>query len=145
MKTVLFLCTGNAARSQMAEGLVNARLGREWRAASAGVAPKGLDPQAVRAMSEIGIDISGHRSKPLGEFIGRPFDLVVTLCDDAAEQCPVWPGAARKMHLPFDDPGRVRAQGGGEAEVLAVMRRVRDEMLQQLPEALRQPERTVGP
>jgi arsenate reductase len=145
MKTVLFLCTGNAARSQMAEGLVNARLGREWRAASAGVAPKGLDPQAVRAMSEIGIDISGHRSKPLGEFIGRPFDLVVTLCDDAAEHCPVWPGAARKMHLPFDDPGRVRAQGGGEAEVLAVMRRVRDEMLQQLPEALRQPERTVGP
>ena len=143
MKTVLFLCTGNAARSQMAEGLVNARFGGEWRAVSAGVTPKGLDLQAARAMAEIGVDISGHRSKSIQEFAGQNFDLVLTLCDDAAQRCPLWPGAALKMHLPFDDPGRFRAEGGGEAEVLAVMRRVRDEMLLRLPEALRQTERTV--
>jgi len=152
MRTVLFLCTGNAARSQMAEGWVNARLGGEplwgasrWRAASAGVDPKGLDPKAVQAMAEIGIDTSGQRSKHVNEFVGQNFDLVVTLCDDAAARCPVWPGAGHKLHLPFDDPGRVRAEGGGEAEVLAVMRRVRDEMILQLPDALRQSERTVTP
>jgi len=145
MKTVLFLCTGNAARSQMAEGLVNARYGSQWRAASAGVEPKGLHPKAVQVMAEIGIDISGQRSKHVSEFEGESFDLVVTLCDDAAARCPVWPGAARKLHLPFDDPGRVRAEGGGEAEVLAVGRRVRDEMILQLPDALRQSERTVTP
>jgi arsenate reductase len=115
VKTVLFLCTGSAARSQMAEGLVNARFGDRWHAASAGVAPKGLDPKAVQAMAETG---------------------------DAAAHCPAWPGAARKTHLPFDDPGRIRAEGG-DVEVLAVMRRVRDQMLWQLPEALRQFERTV--
>ena len=145
MKTVLFVCTGNAARSQMAEGLVNARWGDEWRAASAGVAPKGLDPRAVQAMAEIGIDISGQRSKSVAGFADKSFDLVVTLCDDAAEHCPVWPGAARKIHLPFDDPGHIRAQGGADPEVLAVMRRVRDEMLAQLPEALRPAERRLAP
>jgi arsenate reductase len=143
MKTVLFLCTGNAARSQMAEGWVNARLAGEWRAFSAGLEPKGLDPQAVLALAEIGVDISGQRSKHVDEFVGRRFDLVVTLCDDAAARCPVWPGAARKKHVPFADPGRVRAGGGGEAEVLAVMRGVRDEMLRQLPEMLQQFERTT--
>ncbi len=143
MRTVLFLCTGNAARSQMAEGLVNARFGDEWQAVSAGVEPKGLDPKAEQAMAEIGIDISGQRSKHVNEFVGQNFDLVAPLCAAAAARCPVWPGAGHKLHLPFDDPGRVRAEGGGEAEVLAVMRRVRDEMLQQLPEALRQSERTV--
>ena len=142
MKTVLFLCTGSAARSQMAEGWVNAPFGDRWHAASAGVAPKGLDPKAVPAMAETGIDISGQRSKHVDELVEGVFDLVVTLCDDAAAHCPAWPGAARKIHLPFDDPGRVRAEGG-DVEVLAVMRRVRDQMLWQLPEALRQFERTV--
>lgn len=142
MKTVLFLCTGSAARSQMAEGWVNARFGDRWRAASAGVAPKGLDPKAVPAMAETGIDISGRRSKHEDELVEGVFDLVVMLGDDAAAHCPAWPGAARKIHLPFDDPGRVRAEGG-DVEVLAVMRRVRDQMLWQLPEALRQFERTV--
>ncbi len=142
MKTVLFLCTGSAARSQMAEGLVNARFGDRWHAASAGVAPKGLDPKAVPAMAETGIDSSGQRSKHVDELVEGVFDLVVTLCDEAAAHGPAWPGAARKIHLPFDDPGRVRAEGG-DVEVLAVMRRVRDQMLWQLPEALRQFERTV--
>ncbi len=142
MKTVLFLCTGSAARSQMAEGLVKARFGDRWHAASAGVAPKGLDPKAVQAMAETGIDRSGRRSKHVDELVEGVFDLVVTLCDDAAAHCPAWLGAARKIHLPFDDPGRVRAEGG-DVEVLAVMRRVRDQMLWQLPEALRQFERTV--
>lgn len=144
MKTVLFLCTGNSARSQMAEGIVNARYGGEWRATSAGVEPKGLSPQAAQAMGEIGIDISHHRSKSVDEFTGEEFDLVVTLCDHAAARCPVWPGAARKIHLPFDDPGRAREQGGGGPEVLAVMRRVRDEMISALPDALRQAERMVA-
>jgi len=144
MKTVLFLCTGNAARSQMAEGVVNARFGEAWRAVSAGLEPKGLDPKAVQAMAEIGMDISGQRSKPVAEYAGSSFDLVVTLCDDAAARCPVWPGVGRRLHLPFDDPGRVRAEGSGEAEVLAVMRRVRDQMLTQLPEALRPDERRLA-
>ena len=141
MKTVLFLCTGNAVRSQMAEGLVNGRYGDPWRPVSAGVEPKGLDPKAVQAMAEIGIDIATQRSKPVEEFAGQSFDRVVTLCDDAAQRCPVWPGAALKLHLPFDDPGGVRAEGGGDAEALAVMRRVRDEMVLRLPEALRPVER----
>ena len=142
MKTVLCLCTGRAARSQMAEGLVNARFGARWRAASAGVAPKGLDPKAVPAMAETGIDRSGRRSKHVDELVEGVFDLVVTLCDEAAAHGPAGPGAARKIHLPFDDPGRVRAEGG-DGEGLAVMRRVRDQMLWQLPAALRQFERTV--
>jgi arsenate reductase len=142
VKTVLFLCTGSAARSQMAEGWVNARFGDRWHAASAGVAPKGLDPKAVPAMAETGIDSSGQRSKHEDQLVEGVFDLVVTLGDDAAAHGPAWPGAARKIHLPFDDPGRVRAEGG-DVEVLAVMRRVRDQMLWQLPEALRQFERMV--
>ena len=126
----------------MAEGLVNARFGARWRAASAGVAPKGLDPKAVPAMAETGIDRSGRRSKHVDELVEGVFDLVVTLCDEAAAHGPAGPGAARKIHLPFDDPGRVRAEGG-DGEGLAVMRRVRDQMLWQLPAALRQFERTV--
>jgi arsenate reductase (thioredoxin) len=131
MKTELFLCMGNTARSrQMAEGGVNARFGDEWRAASAGVEPKGLAPEAVLAMAE---------------FEGRGSNLGVTLCDDAMARCPIWPGAAHRLHLLFEDPGQARAAGGGEAEVLAVLRRVRDEMLWRRPEALRQDERTVPP
>jgi arsenate reductase len=101
-----------------------------------------LDPKAVPAIAETGIDRSGRRSKHVDELVEGVFDLVVTLCDEAAAHGPAWPGAARKIHLPFDDPGRVRAEGG-DVEVLAVMRRVRDQMLWQLPEALRQFERTV--
>jgi arsenate reductase len=99
-KRVLFLCTGNSARSQMAEGLVNHDLGDEWQALSAGIEPAGtVHPLAVRAMAELGIDISRQRSKPVDEFRGREFDLVVTVCDDAAENCPVWLGRGQKVHL----------------------------------------------
>ena len=129
MLNVLFLCSENACRSQMAEGLVNHDLAGQVRAFSAGVAPKAVNPRAVRAMAELGIDISGHRSKSMSEFEGQPFDLVITVCDSAREQCPMFPGAARMLHVGFEDP--VRAQGTDE-EVMAVFRRVRDEMREQL-------------
>jgi arsenate reductase len=129
MLNVLFLCSENACRSQMAEGLVNHDLAGQVRAFSAGVAPKAVNPRAVRAMAELGIDISGHRSKSMTEFEGQPFDLVITVCDSARDQCPMFPGAARMLHVGFEDPGR--AQGTDE-EIKAVFRRVRDEMREQI-------------
>ena len=108
---------------------MNHDLAGQVRAFSAGVAPKAVNPRAVRAMAELGIDISGHRSKSMSEFEGQPFDLVITVCDSAREQCPMFPGAARMLHVGFEDPGR--AQGTDE-EVMAVFRRVRDEMREQL-------------
>lgn len=104
MKKVLFLCTGNSCRSQMAEAIVNARMGAEWRAVSAGTRPAGyVHPKALAALSEIGIRHEG-RSKLADEFKGEDFDLVVTVCDSAAEECPVWLGKGRKMHHGFPDP-----------------------------------------
>jgi len=127
-KNVLFLCTGNSARSQMAEGLVNHFLSDEWEAYSAGTAPASyVHPLAVKAMAELGIDISGHRSKSTKEFRNADLDLVVTVCDDAAENCPVWLGTGRKVHSGFADPA---AAAGSEDEQLAVFRRVRDEILE---------------
>jgi arsenate reductase len=129
-KQVLFLCTGNSIRSQMAQGLVNHHLGDEWEAHSAGTKPEGIvHPLAVQVMSERGIDISRHRSKSVDEYRGEAFDLVVTVCDDAAENCPVWLGGGRKVHISFEDPARA---AGSDEERLAVFRRVRDEMRQQL-------------
>ena len=135
MKKVLFLCTGNSARSQMAEGLVNHYLGERWRAFSAGTEPAGdVHPLAVRVMAEMGIDISHHRSKSTDEFRNEALDLVVTVCDDAAENCPLWlpaaaPGAqggeGRRVHLGFPDPARAE---GSEAELLAVFRGIRDQI-----------------
>jgi arsenate reductase len=114
----------------MAEGAVNHYLGEEWRAYSAGTRPAGyVHPLAVRAMSELGIDISRQRSKTAGELRGREFDTVVTVCDDAAENCPVWLGSGRRVHIGFDDPARAT---GSEEERLAVFRRVRDEIRQEL-------------
>ncbi len=102
---VLVLCTGNSARSQMAEGLVNARLADRFVAQSAGTQPAGyVHPQAIAALREIGIDISDYHSKPLTEFIGAPFDVVITVCDDAAENCPVWLGQGQRVHIGFPDP-----------------------------------------
>ena len=123
---VLFLCTHNSSRSQMAEGLLNARGGGRYHAESAGVAPGALHPLAVQAMAELGIDISaaaGHRAKGLGEFEGQTFDLVVTVCDEAAEACPVFPGARRTRHWSFPDPS---AATGTEEQRLLVFRLVRD-------------------
>ena len=105
---VLVLCTGNSARSQMAEGLINARLGDHWQAQSAGTQPTGqVHPEAVAALREIGIDISQQRSKSIGEFAGQNFDVVITVCDDAARNCPVWLGRGRRVHLGFPDPAAV--------------------------------------
>lgn len=129
MLKVLFLCTENACRSQMAEGLVNHFLAGQVQAFSAGVAPREVNPLAIRAMAELGIDISRHRSKSVTEFEGQQFDLVITVCDSAREQCPFFPGAARMLHLGFPDPGRA---SGTEDERMAVFRRVRDEMRQKL-------------
>ena len=129
MLKVLFLCTENACRSQMAEGLVNHDLAGKVAAASAGVAPNKINPRAIRVMAELGLDISHHRAKSVTEFEGQQFDLVITVCDSAKQQCPFFPGAAQMLHVSFADPGR--AQGTDE-EIMAVFRRVRDEMRQKL-------------
>ncbi|MGD8791374.1 MAG: arsenate reductase ArsC [Anaerolineae bacterium] len=125
-KKVLFLCTGNSCRSQMAEGLVDHFLGDEWRAYSAGTRPAGyVHPLAVKAMAELGIDISRQRSKSTDDVRDKAFDMVVTVCDDAAENCPIWLGKGRKVHSGFEDPARAT---GSEDERMAVFRRVRDEI-----------------
>ena len=104
MKKVLFLCTGNSCRSQMAEAIVNARMGGEWQAVSAGTKPAGyVHPKALAALAEVGIQHEG-RSKLADEFKGQDFDLVVTVCDSAAEECPVWLGKGKKVHHSFPDP-----------------------------------------
>ncbi|MDZ4158417.1 MAG: arsenate reductase ArsC [Anaerolineaceae bacterium] len=124
-RTVLFLCTGNSCRSQMAEAIVNARLGADWEAFSAGTQPTGeVHPLAVRALQEIGIEFHG-RSKSVNEFKYIAFDLVITVCDHAAENCPLWLGNGQQAHLGFPDP--VQAQGT-EAEIMTVFRAVRDEI-----------------
>ncbi len=126
---VLFLCTGNSCRSQMAEAIVNARLGDSWVGYSAGTQPTGyVHPLAIRALAEIGITHEG-RSKHADEYRAVPFDLVVTVCDDAAENCPVWLGQGRRVHLGFPDPAKAT---GTTDEVLAAFRRVRDAIAQQL-------------
>jgi arsenate reductase len=123
-KRVLFLCTGNSARSQMAEGLVNHFLGDEWETFSAGTAPAGtVHPLALKAMAELGIDISHQRSKSVAEFRDTEFDLVITLCDDAARNCPLWLGSGRVKHIGFPDPAGAT---GSEEERLEVFRQVRD-------------------
>jgi arsenate reductase len=128
-KRVLILCTGNSARSQMAEGLLRHDAGNEFEVYSAGVEPSHVRPQAVEAMREIGVDISGHRSKSVDEFAGQEFDYVITVCDNANERCPVFPGRTQRVHWSFDDPAAVE---GDEAAKLAVFRRVRDEIRQRL-------------
>jgi len=123
-KRVLFLCTGNSARSQMAEGLVNHFLSKEWEAVSAGTKPSGyVHPLAIKAMAELGIDISDQRSKSTDEFRDANLDLVITVCDHAAENCPAWLGEGRVAHIGYPDPAA--AEGTAE-EQLAVFRDVRD-------------------
>ena len=101
---VLFLCTGNSARSQMAEGLLRNMAGDRFEVFSAGTRPVGLNPNAVRALSEVGIDISEHRSKSVDEFAGQEFDYVFTVCDNARESCPIFPGGGKHIHQSFEDP-----------------------------------------
>ena len=132
-KRVLFLCTGNSCRSQMAEAIVNARLGDRWQAYSAGTQPAGaVHPKAIQALAEMGIPHQG-RSKHVDEFRGQPFDLVVTVCDDAAENCPVWLGPGQRAHLGFPDPA---AATGSDEEVMAVFRAVRDDIARKVPALL---------
>lgn len=125
VKRVLILCTGNSARSQMAEGLLRHDAGDRFEVASAGTCPSRVRPEAVAVMREVGIDISGQRSKSVDEFAGQKFDYVLTVCDRARETCPVYPGHKNRIHRSFDDPAVVR---GSEEERLAAFRRVRDEI-----------------
>jgi arsenate reductase len=130
-KKVLILCTGNSARSQMAEGLLRHDGGERFEVESAGTISSFVRPQAIRAMQEIGIDISGHRSKALDEFLDQPLDYVMTVCDNAKESCPVFPGKAERIHWSFNDPAEAE---GSEEEKLAVFRRVRGEIRDRLKE-----------
>jgi len=132
---VLFLCTGNSARSQMAEAIVNARLGDQWQAASAGTKPTGyVHPMALAALREIGIRHEG-RSKLADEFRGEDFALVVTVCDSAAEECPVWLGQGQRAHRDFPDPA---AAQGSDDEIMNVFRSVRDRIAEEIPALLNQ-------
>lgn len=126
---VLFLCTGNSCRSQMADGIVNHDFSGKITAVSAGTEPHGLNPRAVQVMHEIGIDISHNTSDHLSRYGSLTFDYVITLCGDADEKCPAFFGGARRLHMPFDDPPRAT---GSDQQVLAVYRRVRDEIREQL-------------
>ena len=126
---MLILCTGNSARSQMAEGLIRHVLGDRVEVYSAGTHPGQVNPYAIRAMEEIGIDISGHRSKSVETFLNRDLDLVITVCSSAEKNCPVFPGRVKRAHIGFDDPAEAT---GSEEEILQVFRRVRDEIQQRL-------------
>ena len=125
---ILFLCTGNSCRSQMAEGLARYLKGSELEAFSAGTRPQNLNPHAVTVMREIGIDISSHVAKSVEGLGDLKFDFVITVCDDARESCPIWPGAGILVHRAFDDPPRLAAGSGSEGEALNHYRRVRDEI-----------------
>ncbi|MBI3951619.1 MAG: arsenate reductase ArsC [Acidobacteria bacterium] len=128
-KRVLFLCTGNSARSQMAEGLLRHMAGDRFEVHSAGTNPVGVNPLAIEAMREIEVDISHHTSKSLGQFLNDPFDFVITVCDRARESCPIFPGDAVHLHWSFDDPAAVE---GSQKERLRAFRSVRDELAARL-------------
>jgi arsenate reductase (thioredoxin) len=134
MLKVLFLCTENSCRSQMAEGLVNQDLAGQVKAFSAGVRPSRVNPWAIQVMAELGVDISQQHSKSVDDLAGEHFDLVVTVCDQAAEQCPIFPGGTEVMHVGFPDPAKAT---GTEAEVMAAFRQVRDALREQLVPLLR--------
>lgn len=121
----MFLCTGNSCRSQMAEGFARALFGDGWEVYSAGIEPTGVNPRAVEAMREVGIDISGQTSNHIDQELLRKMDLVVTLCGDAEERCPVTPPSVRRIHWPLPDPAKAR---GSEDEIMAEFRRVRDDI-----------------
>jgi arsenate reductase (thioredoxin) len=122
---VLFLCTGNSCRSQMAEGWLRTLGGNKFDALSAGTKPSEVNPLAIKVMREAGIDISGHRSKHASEYLGQHMAYIITVCDNAKESCPIFPGVSERMHWPFEDPANAT---GAEEERLGVFRRVRDEI-----------------
>ncbi|HUP64821.1 MAG TPA: arsenate reductase ArsC [Thermoanaerobaculia bacterium] len=128
-KKILFLCTHNSARSQMAEGLLREMAGDRYEVASAGTERTRVHPLAIEAMREIGIDISGHSSKTLDEFAGETFDAVITVCDRANDSCPIFPGKTERIHWSFDDPS---AATGSDAERLQAFRTIRDAIRERL-------------
>lgn len=134
MKRVLFVCTGNRARSQMAEGLLRHLAGDRFEVHSAGTKPKGLAEQTVEVMREIGVDISGQRSKHVEEYAGQPFDYVITVCDSARQSCPVFPGGGERIHWDVEDP--LYAELRGESTVQA-LREARDELRSRIEGFLR--------
>ncbi len=134
MQKVLFLCTGNSCRSQMAEAITNARLGNEWQAFSAGTRPAGyVHPRALEALSEIGIQHTGS-SKRADEYRDMDFDLVVTVCDSAAEECPIWLGKGKRTHHSFPDPAHAE---GTDEEIMNVFRTVRDDIEKKMIQLLK--------
>jgi arsenate reductase (thioredoxin) len=138
-KKVLFLCTGNSCRSQMAEGFARALRGEIIEAYSAGVMPQGVNPLAIKVMGECGVDISSHTSKNVEDLRPIPFDYVITVCDSANQECPIWIGKGKKLHHSFDDPPRLAANAKSETEALQAYRRVRDEIksfIETLPQGL---------
>lgn len=134
-KRVLILCTGNSARSQMAEGLLRSIAGDRFDVFSAGTIATYVRPHGIQAMAEIGIDISGQHSKSQDQFIDEAFDFVITVCDNAAENCPVFPGSAKRIHWSIDDPAFA---GSSDAERLAAFRRARNELRDRLEEFARE-------
>jgi arsenate reductase len=136
---ILFLCTGNSCRSQMAEAWTRTLKGDVIDAQSAGTEPKGVDPRAVKAMAEVGVDISINRSKSTVEFMDMEFDYVITLCDNAQQACPFFPAKTRVLHHGFEDPPVLAAGAKNEEEAMAHYRRIRDEIkayVETLPESL---------
>ena len=134
---VMFLCSGNSARSQMAEGWLRHLAGDRFDVVSAGTEPSGVNPLAVAVMHERGVDISGHTAKAVGTFLGESFAYLITVCDNAREKCPIFPGAVKRIHWPLDDPA---AAVGSDAERKAVFRRVRDEIEARIHAWLQEPE-----
>ena len=133
LKKVIFVCTGNSARSQMAEAIVTARLGAKWKAYSAGTQPADyVHPHAIQVLKEMGIEHDG-RTKTVDGFFDCDFDLVVTVCDNAAEKCPIWLGKGKRVHMGFPDPAK---ETGNQEQVLNVFRQVRDDIAHKIPELL---------
>jgi arsenate reductase len=133
IKRILFLCTGNSARSQMAEGLLNHLSRGEWKVQSAGIFPSYVHPLAIRVMEEIGIDISQQTSKSMNQFLNEVFDYIITLCDEAAQSCPAFPSQGKRLHWSFEDPA---AAIGTLEERSAVFRKVRDKIRTKIEELL---------
>jgi len=130
-KRVLFLCTGNSCRSQMAEGFLRHIAGDRFEVFSAGVKPTQVNPLAIKVMAEAGIDISKHRSKSAMEFLGQQFDYIITVCDNAKQTCPVFPGKHEKIHWDLEDPAEAQ---GSEEERIVVFRKIRDEIRKKIEE-----------
>ena len=128
-RQVLIVCTGNSARSQMAEGLLRHYAGERFEVFSAGTKPSVVRREAMAVMNEIGLDLSSHRSKSVDEFIGKPLDFVITVCDNANETCPIFPGNVRRFHWPFEDPAAVK---GSDEVREAAFRRIRDQLYERI-------------